>query len=229
MNIDNRLMFEAFLNNQKPKPDTTSDDPMSRIEAKRKERKNIGSVRTEDAEGHSVEGEIEKLLNYLRQDYSSGLGLDNETLGDVIHEIEDIIRSGNPAGGSEDAESPKETSQEWEVKRHEREQNKWDRRKARWNQWKKENPGKAKEHAAKKARQKGEDAEEQYDKSQKSPYTRGEFDSYNRHPKRPHYYIKIGDGPEHRRVEEEDMSPEEIEAYNAGFEANEKARDWREY
>ena len=69
----------------------------------------------------------------------------------------------------------------------------------------------------------------QYDKGQKSPYTRGELDSYNRHPKRPHYYIKIGDGPEHRRVEEEDMTPEEIEAYNAGFEANEKARDWREY
>ncbi len=69
----------------------------------------------------------------------------------------------------------------------------------------------------------------QYDKGQKSPYTRGEFDSYNRHPKRPHYYIKIGDGPEHRRVEEEDMTPEEIEAYNAGFEANEKARDWRQY
>ena len=69
----------------------------------------------------------------------------------------------------------------------------------------------------------------QYDRSQKSPYTRGEFDSYNRHPKRPHYYIKIGDGLEYRRVEEEDMSPEEIEAYNAGFEANEKARDFREY
>lgn len=69
----------------------------------------------------------------------------------------------------------------------------------------------------------------QYDKGQNSPYTRGEFDSYNRHPKRPHYYIKAGDGPVHYRVEEKDMTPEEIEAYNAGFEANEKARDWREF
>lgn len=51
---------------------------------------------------------------------------------------------------NEEVESPKETSQEWEVKRHEKEQSKWDRRKARWNQWKKENPEKAKEHAAKK-------------------------------------------------------------------------------
>jgi hypothetical protein len=54
-------------------------------------------------EGHSTEAEIEKLLNYLRQDYSEGRGLDNDTLGDVIHEIEDIIRSGSPTGG-EDAE-----------------------------------------------------------------------------------------------------------------------------
>jgi hypothetical protein len=69
--------------------------------------------------------------------------------------------------------------------------------------------------------------EKQYDKSQNSPYTRGEFDSYNRHPKQPHYYIKVEGG--NRRVEEKDMTPEEIEAYHAGFEANEKARDWREY
>ena len=55
-------------------------------------------------ESHSTEAEIEKLLNYLRQDYTEGRGLDNETLGDVIHEIEDIIRSSSPTGGQEDAE-----------------------------------------------------------------------------------------------------------------------------
>lgn len=206
MNTDNRLIFEAFMSNQKPETSTISDDPMSRIEAKRKERKNIGEVRSEDAEGHSIEAEIEKLLDYLRQDYSSGLGLDNETLGDVIHEIEDIIRSGNPAGGGEDAESD-EKHCSYAVKGCDCDGC----------------------EECKDNDMKGEDAEEQYDKSQKSPYTRGEFDSYNRHPKRPHYYIKVGDGPEHRRVEEEDMTPEQIEAYYAGFEANEKARDWREY
>jgi|688.fasta_scaffold00081_153 hypothetical protein len=77
MNKDTHLIFEALMSSQKIK----------------------------DIKGHSTEAEIEKLLNYLRQDYSSGLGLDNETLGDVIHEIEDIIRSGTSAHGSEDAES----------------------------------------------------------------------------------------------------------------------------
>lgn len=72
-----------------------------------------------------------------------------------------------------------------------------------------------------------EQALKQYDQGQDSPYTRGEFDSYNRHPKQPHYYIRVEGGK--RRVEEKDMSPEEIEAYNAGYEDNEKAHDFRDY
>ena len=164
----------------------------------------MSSQKTKDTERPSTEAEIEKLLNYLRQDYSSGLGLDNETLGDVIHEIEDIIRSGNPAGGSEDAESD-ENHCTYAAKGCDCDGC----------------------EECKDNDMKSEDAEEQYDKSQNSPYTRGEFDSYNRHPKRPHYYIKV-EGGKHR-VEEKDMTPEEIKAYYAGFEANEKARDWREY
>jgi hypothetical protein len=44
-------------------------------------------------------------------------------------------------GPEEAAEEKKETSQEWELKRHAREQNKWNRRKERWDAFKKVNPG----------------------------------------------------------------------------------------
>jgi len=43
----------------------TKDDIMSRIEQKRKERKNIGSVRSEDAETYGVEGKIKAALQEI--------------------------------------------------------------------------------------------------------------------------------------------------------------------
>jgi hypothetical protein len=43
----------------------TKDDIMDRIEQKRKERKNIGSVRSEDAETHGVEGKIKAALQEI--------------------------------------------------------------------------------------------------------------------------------------------------------------------
>jgi len=43
-------------------------------------------------------------------------------------------------GPEEAAEERKETSQEWELKRHASEQNKWDKRKERWDAFKKANP-----------------------------------------------------------------------------------------
>lgn len=104
MRKDDHIIFENYLSKKSEDTETSPDDIMASIEAKRAGRKNIGAVRGEDAEAHSVEGEIEKLLNYLRQDYTEGRGLDNETLGDVIHEIEDILRSVSPSGGNEDAE-----------------------------------------------------------------------------------------------------------------------------
>jgi hypothetical protein len=76
MNKDAHLMFEAFLNNQKPNSNTTSDDPMSRIETKRKERKNIGSVRSEDAETWGVEDKIKEALREVEGVGYGGDGLD---------------------------------------------------------------------------------------------------------------------------------------------------------
>ena len=76
MNKDAHLMFEAFLNNQKPNSNTTSEDPMSRIEAKRKERKNIGSVRSEDAETWGVENKLKEALREVEGVGYGGDGLD---------------------------------------------------------------------------------------------------------------------------------------------------------
>lgn len=70
--------------------------------------------------------------------------------------------------------------------------------------------------------------EKQYDKSSDSPYGRGESDSYYRRGQRPHYYVKNEDGS-NRRVEEEGMTPEEVEAYYAGYEENEKDGHFKDY
>jgi hypothetical protein len=45
--------------------ETTGDDIMDRIEQKRKERKNIGSVRSEDAETYGVEDKIKMALHEI--------------------------------------------------------------------------------------------------------------------------------------------------------------------
>jgi hypothetical protein len=70
--------------------------------------------------------------------------------------------------------------------------------------------------------------EEQYDKSSNSPYSRGEADSYYRRTQRPHYYVKNADGS-NLRVEEKDMTPEEIEAYYAGYRDNENDGAFKDY
>jgi hypothetical protein len=70
--------------------------------------------------------------------------------------------------------------------------------------------------------------EKQYDKSSNSPYGRGEADSYYRRAQTPHYYIKNADGS-NRRVEEGDMTPEEVEAYYAGYRDNEKESHFKDY
>lgn len=58
-----------------------------------------------------------------------------------------------------------------------------------------------------------------YDDRHGGPFDRGSADSWYDRPRRPHYYV--GDTGSSERIEEKDMSAEEIEAYNVGYEYNE--------
>ena len=59
------------------------------------------------------------------------------------------------------------------------------------------------------------------------PYDRGMADSYYRRGKAPHYYMAdTGSSP---RVGYKDMTPDEVEAYYAGYEDNEEAGDHKEW
>ena len=66
-----------------------------------------------------------------------------------------------------------------------------------------------------------------YDERHGGPYDRGGADSYYRRGYRPHYYV--GNTGMSDRVEKEDMTPEEIEAYRAGYNDNEAAGDFKEW
>lgn len=59
------------------------------------------------------------------------------------------------------------------------------------------------------------------------PYDRGSMDSYYGRGPDPHYYI----GPTHggKRVEEADMTPEEIEEYHRGYNDNERAHNFKNW
>lgn len=59
-----------------------------------------------------------------------------------------------------------------------------------------------------------------YDKTHLTPYDRGSADSYYRRSPEPHYYSG------NTRIEESDMTPNQIEAYYAGYEEND---DYKEY
>lgn len=66
-----------------------------------------------------------------------------------------------------------------------------------------------------------------YDKRHGGPYDRGGADSYYGRNFEPHYYKK--DTYSSERVGYENMTEEEIEAYRAGWDDNEKAgmfKDW---
>lgn len=70
--------------------------------------------------------------------------------------------------------------------------------------------------------------EQQYDTSHGSPYDVGECDSYYYRPKSPNYWIG-GSKIRGTHVFEKDMTPEQIEAYNAGYDDNEASgakKDW---
>jgi len=59
------------------------------------------------------------------------------------------------------------------------------------------------------------------------PYDRGSADSYYGRGRNPHYYV--GNTGTSERVTEKDMTPDEVEAYHAGYDDNEDSgcfKDW---
>ena len=69
--------------------------------------------------------------------------------------------------------------------------------------------------------------EQTYDKRHGGPYDRGAADSYYGRGFTPHYY-KAGTMTSDR-VELKDMTQDEIDAYNAGFDDNERAGDHKDW
>jgi hypothetical protein len=116
MNKDAHLMFEAYATKNSEKNNATfnqhqmddrktnSTDPMARIEQKRKDKKNIGSVRTEDAEDvehcqYAREGcdcneceECEK--NQTKSEDAETYGVEDK-IKMALHEIEGIGYTGD--------------------------------------------------------------------------------------------------------------------------------------
>ena len=65
---------------------------------------------------------------------------------------------------------------------------------------------------------------EKYDQRYGSPYDRGAADAWYWRPKCPHYFL--GDSFSSPMVYEHQMTPEEIEAYNAGYDEQDGRKDW---
>jgi hypothetical protein len=66
-----------------------------------------------------------------------------------------------------------------------------------------------------------------YDDRHGGPFDRGSADSYYGRGYRPHYFL--GDTYSTPEVKEEDMSPEEISAYEAGYDYNEQCGDKKQW
>jgi hypothetical protein len=56
------------------------------------------------------------------------------------------------------------------------------------------------------------------------PQDRGSADAYYHRPYDPHYYV--GDSMQSERVEKDNMTVGEIEAYKYGYENEEDRKDW---
>lgn len=70
-----------------------------------------------------------------------------------------------------------------------------------------------------------------YQKGHGSPFDRGGADSYYHRPRKPHKIIASTEEVTGRQFFEEvtDLTPEEVEAYNAGYDENEEMghkKDW---
>ena len=59
------------------------------------------------------------------------------------------------------------------------------------------------------------------------PFDRGSADSWYSRERVPHYYV--GDTAMSARIEESEMTPEAIAAYNAGYDYNEQFGDKKNY
>ena len=64
-----------------------------------------------------------------------------------------------------------------------------------------------------------------YNKRHGGPYDRGSADSYYRRTRDPHYFV--GATYQSPRIDESDMTREEINAYNAGFDDNESEGNFK--
>lgn len=67
----------------------------------------------------------------------------------------------------------------------------------------------------------------EYDKRHGGPWDRGAADSYYRRGCNPHYYV--GGTGMSDRISKENMTPEEIKAYYAGYDYNESCGDFKDY
>lgn len=68
---------------------------------------------------------------------------------------------------------------------------------------------------------------EMYDQRHGGPFDRGSADSYYRRSFLPHFFK--GDTHQSQRVIEEEMSADEIAAYTAGYEYNERFGDFKDW
>ena len=68
---------------------------------------------------------------------------------------------------------------------------------------------------------------EKYDQRHGGPYDRGAADSYYRRGSNPHYYK--GGSYSSEKVEKEQMTPEEIEAYLAGYSDNDAEGNYKDW
>ena len=69
--------------------------------------------------------------------------------------------------------------------------------------------------------------EKKYNERHGGPYDRGGADSYYQRGACPHYYE--GKTYSTKRIEKEEMTEEEIEAYMAGYNENEDLRHFKEW
>ena len=66
-----------------------------------------------------------------------------------------------------------------------------------------------------------------YDQRHGGPYDRGSADSYYNRPFNPHFYV--GATMQSPRINHDEMTPEEVEAYTAGYWDNERFGDKKQW
>ena len=66
-----------------------------------------------------------------------------------------------------------------------------------------------------------------HDKRHGGPYDRGTADSYYRRGNNPHYFV--GDTHKGTKIDDDAMTDEEIRAYEAGYNDNEKAGEFKDW